>query len=403
MRCFASSPHCGINQPADSFVRDLHPDLKADYILANPPFNVSDWSGHCRGNTRRPALSAAEGERVAQHARTKARRKALARRFKNPEDDLRLVIVCDMWLTGFDCPPLHTMYLDKPLAGHNLMQAIARVNRVFGEKPGGVVVDFLGIADQLRDAVQTYTQAGGEGSPVRKIQDEAVPLMEREYEALGGFFHGFDYRAFVGGSEADQVRAVTAGVDYVLQQHDGKRRFMTMVAGLSKAFVLSVPRDETQAIRDHLAYFQSIRAAIHKRLADDGPPPSPDARAAVRQVISGAIASDGVIDLFQAAGLADPNVGILSEDFLDRLAALPHRNLALETLRKLLNDQIRTRERVNIVQSPNMRHHAPLMRHLDPPTAARRVSGGPCSRPSARPGGSLAGWRPPEHPADSHI
>lgn len=132
--------------------------------------------------------SAAEGERVMQHARTKARREALARRYKDPDDELRLVIVCDMWLTGFDCPPMHTLYLDKPLAGHNLMQAIARVNRVFGDKPGGVVVDFLGIADQVRDAVQTYTQAGGEGSPVEDIQNEAVPLMERQFEALRDFF-----------------------------------------------------------------------------------------------------------------------------------------------------------------------------------------------------------------------
>ncbi len=299
--------------------------------------------------------SAGEGERVAQHARTKARREALARRFKDPEDDLRLVIVCDMWLTGFDCPPMHTMYLDKPLAGHNLMQAIARVNRVFGEKPGGVVVDFLGIADQLRDAVQTYTQAGGEGNPVEKIQDEAVPLMQKQYESLRDFFNGFDYSGFAGGEEAAQLRAVTNGADYVFAQNEGKRRFMTMVAGLSKAFALSVPREETDAIRDHLAYFQSVRAAIRKRLADDGPPPPPDARAAVRQVISGAIASDGVIDLFQAAGLAEPNVGILSEEFLERLAALPHKNLALETLRKLLNDQIRSREKVNIVQSRSFR------------------------------------------------
>ena len=299
--------------------------------------------------------SAAEGERVAAHARTKPRREALARRFKDPEDDLRLVIVCDMWLTGFDCPPMHTMYLDKPLAGHNLMQAIARVNRVFGEKPGGVVVDFLGIADQLRDAVQTYTQAGGEGSPVEDIQDEAVPLMERQFEALRDFFNGFDYGGFAGGDEAEQLRAVTAGADFVFQQENGKSRFMTMVAGLSKAFALAVPRQETEAIRDHLAYFQSVRAAIRKRLADDSGPPPIDARAAVRQVISGAIASDGVIDLFQAAGLAQANVGILSDEFLDRLAALPHQNLALETLRKLLNDQIRTRERVNIVQSRSFR------------------------------------------------
>jgi type I restriction enzyme R subunit len=304
--------------------------------------------------------SAGEGDRVAQHARTKARREALARRFKDPDDDLRLVIVCDMWLTGFDCPPMHTMYLDKPLAGHNLMQAIARVNRVFGEKPGGIVVDFLGIADQLRDAVQTYTQAGGDGNPVEQIQDEAVPLMERQFESLKDFFNSFDYTGFFDGSEAEQLHAVSGGADYVFQQEDGKRRFMTMVAALSKAFALAVPRTETEAIRDDLAYYQSVRAAIRKRLADDGLPPPPDTHAAVRQVISGAIASDGVIDLFQAAGLPDQNVGILSEDFLERLAGLPHRNLALETLRKLLNEQIRSRERVNIVQSRGFRESLEL-------------------------------------------
>lgn len=299
--------------------------------------------------------SSGEGERVARHARTKARREALARRFKDPDDEFRLVLVCDMWLTGFDCPPMHTMYLDEPLAGHNLMQAIARVNRVFGEKPGGVVVDFLGIADQLRDAVQTYTQAGGEGSPVEDIQNEAVPLMERHYEALKAFFNGFDYSDFFGGNEAEQLRAVSGGADYVFHREDGKRRFMNMVAALSKAFALAVPREETEAVRDDLAFFQSVRAAIRKRLADDGPPPPSDSRAAVRQVISGAIASDGVIDLFRAAGIPEQNVGILSDDFLDRLAALPHKNLALETLRKLLNDQIRSRERVNIVQSRGFR------------------------------------------------
>jgi type I restriction enzyme R subunit len=297
----------------------------------------------------------AESDRIASHARTKARRQALSRRFKDPEDDFRLVIVCDMWLTGFDCPPMHTMYLDKPLAGHNLMQAIARVNRVFGDKPGGVVVDFIGIADQLRDAVQTYTQAGGEGRPVHEIQNEAVPLMERQFEALRDFFNGFNYQGFVGGSASAQLGAIAGGANYVFQQDDGKRRFMTMVAELSKAFALSVPRKETEAIRDHLSYFQAVRAAIRKRLADDGPPPPPDTRAAVRQVISGAIVSDGVIDLFKAAGLPEANVGILSEDFLERLAALPQKNLALETLRKLLNDQIRSRERVNIVQSRSFR------------------------------------------------
>jgi type I restriction enzyme R subunit len=298
--------------------------------------------------------SSTEGERVAQHARTKSRREALADRFKDPDSDFRLVLVCDMWLTGFDCPPLHTMYLDKPLAGHNLMQAIARVNRVFGEKPGGVVVDFLGVADELRDAVHTYTQAGGEGTPVLEIQEEAVPLMQRHYEVLRDFFDGFDYSGFVGGSPEDQLRAVTSGADYVFAQDDGRQRFMKLVTSLSQAFALSVPRPETEAIRDSLAYFQAVRAAIRKRLSDASAPP-PDTRAAVRQVISGAITSDGVIDLFQATGLADPNVAVLSDDFLDRLAALPQKNLAFEALRKLLNDQVVSRERVNIVQSRDFR------------------------------------------------
>jgi type I restriction enzyme R subunit len=295
--------------------------------------------------------SPAEGLRVTQHARTKARREALAQRFKDPTSDLRLVLVCDMWLTGFDCPPLHTMYLDKPLAGHNLMQAIARVNRVFGDKPGGVVVDFLGVADQLRDAVETYTQAGGEGSPVLSIQEQAIPVMERNHETLQNFFHGVDYQGFSQADGARQLEMIAAGAERVFEQTDGRTRFMGLVASLSKAFALCVPLEQTASVRDDLGFYQAVRASIRKRLSSSPAPSFGDARMAVRQVISGAVASDGVLDLFAAAGLADPNVAILSEDFLDRVAALPQKNLALETLKQLLADQIRARERVNIVQS----------------------------------------------------
>ncbi len=298
---------------------------------------------------------ATRAERTKVHGRTKARRENLAIRLKDNNDPLRLVIVCDMWLTGFDCPSLHTMYLDKPLSGHNLMQAIARVNRVFGDKPGGVVVDFLGIADQLRDAVQTYTQAGGEGSPIESIQDQAIPEMMRHFEELRDFFDGFDYEGFIGGKEADQLNAITGGADHVFEKEDGKKRFMNMVAGLSKAFALSVPREETNEVRDHLAFYQSVRAAIRKRLSDESDQPRDNGSAAVRQVISGAVSTDGVIDLFEAAGLPDPNVGILSDEFLNSLAALPQKNLALETLKKLLADQIRSREQVNIIQSRTFR------------------------------------------------
>ncbi len=298
---------------------------------------------------------AARSERTKKHGRTKARREKLAGRLKDNADALKLAIVCDMWLTGFDCPPLHTMYLDKPLAGHNLMQAIARVNRVFGDKPGGVVVDFLGIADQLRDAIQTYTQAGGEGKPVERIQEEAVPVMQRHAEELATFFSGFDYFPLLRGSEADQLSAIIEGANYVLGQENGKKRFMNMVALLSRAFALAVPRPETHAVRNHLVFYQNVRASIRKRL-DDGPIKKVGAGAsAIRQVISGAVHADGLIDLFAVAGLPDANVGILSDEFLDRLAALPQKNLALETLKKLLSDQIKSRERVNIVQSRTFR------------------------------------------------
>lgn len=293
--------------------------------------------------------------RTKYHGRTKVRRERLATRLKDNTDPIRLVIVCDMWLTGFDCPPLHTMYLDKPLAGHNLMQAIARVNRVFGDKPGGVVVDYLGIADQLRDAIQTYTQAGGEGKPVEKIQDQAVPLMQRNAEELATFFDGFDYLTLIDGSDADQLRAIVDGADFVLKQENGKKRFMDMVEGLSKAYALSVPRPETEPLRVHLSFYQNVRAALKKRLSDDKESFGGNSSAAVKQVISGAIKTDGVIDLFDVAGLPDANVGILSDDFLNRLAALPQKNLALETLKKLLGDEIRSRERVNIVQSRTFR------------------------------------------------
>jgi type I restriction enzyme R subunit len=294
-------------------------------------------------------------ERVKYHGRTKARREKLANRLKDNDDPLKLAIVCDMWLTGFDCPSLHTMYLDKPLTGHNLMQAIARVNRVFGDKPGGVVVDYLGIADQLRDAIQTYTQAGGEGRPVERIQDQAVPLMQEHAEQLAAFFNGFDYMSLIHGSEADQLNAIIDGANFVLEQEDGKKRFNDMTARLSKAFALAVPRPETEKIRDHLSYYQNLKAAIQKRLDNSDGKKANASSSAVKQVISGAIRTDGVIDLFEVAGLPDANVGILSNEFLDRLAALPQKNLALETLKKLLGDQIRSREKINIVQSRSFR------------------------------------------------
>jgi type I restriction enzyme R subunit len=299
-------------------------------------------------------------EPLRRHVRPKAARRRLAERFKNPGDDLRLVIVCDMWLTGFDCPPAHTMYLDKPLAGHNLMQAIARVNRVYGDKPGGLIVDLLGLADQLADALATYTQAGGTGDAVKQVQDEAVPAMQAAFEKLRGFFHGCDYERALDAAPGNVLAIYLRAIDHILGQNDGWKRFRALVKELSTAFALAVPRPETEAITPHLAFFQRAAAMIRKRLADERGGGADRGRqrdidAAVRQVIGGAVDADDVIDLFAVAGLDAVRLDILSDEFLERVAALEQKNLALETLRKLLGDQIRVTERTNIVQSRRFR------------------------------------------------
>ena len=269
-------------------------------------------------------------EPLRNHVRTKAARKRLAERFKAPPDDLRLVIVCDMWLTGFDCPPAHTMYLDKPLAGHNLMQAIARVNRVYGDKPGGLIVDLLGLADQLADALATYTQAGGTGEAVRKVQDEAMPAMQAAFEKLRGFFHGCDYEQALDAKPQAVLLVYLRAIDHVFGQNDGWKRLRTLVKELSAAFALAVPRPETEAITPHLVFFQRVVAMIRKRLADDtgggaGHARQRDIDAAVRQVIGGAIDADEVIDLFAVAGLSDASLDILSDEFLGRVAGWSRR------------------------------------------------------------------------------
>ncbi|MBN1513059.1 MAG: type I restriction endonuclease subunit R, partial [Phycisphaerae bacterium] len=298
-------------------------------------------------------------EPLRSHVRTKAARKRLAERFKHPDDDFRLVIVCDMWLTGFDCPPAHTMYLDKPLAGHNLMQAIARVNRVYGEKPGGLIVDLLGLADQLADALATYTQAGGTGQAVRQVQDEAVPAMLVAFEKLRSFFHGCDYEAAFRAEPLRVLPVYLRAIDHVFGQNDGWKRLRTLVKELSAAFALAVPRPETEDVVDHLAFFQRVAAMIRKRLADESGGGARhrqrDVDAAVRQLIGGAVDADEVIDLFAAAGLDEARLDILSDEFLGRVAALEQKNLALEMLRKLLTDQIRITDRTNIVQSRKFR------------------------------------------------
>jgi len=308
---------------------------------------------------------------IARHVRSKAQRKALADRFKDPADDFRLAIVVDMWLTGFDVPSAHTMYLDKPLAGHNLMQAIARVNRVYGEKPGGLVVDLIGLADPLADALATYANATGDADkPVKELQDEAIPAMRSAYEQLRAFFHDCDYTAALEAEPANVLRVYLRAIDHVLDvrhtvgEETGWQRFRGMMKRLATAFALAVPREETREITPHLAFFQRVAAMIRKRLADEAGAtpgvrsPEPEFRdvdAAVRQVIGGAVDAGEVIDLFAAAGLDAARLDILSDEFLERVSALEQKNLALETLRKLLTDQIKISERTNLVQAQKFR------------------------------------------------
>ncbi|VWD64750.1 type I restriction endonuclease subunit R [Burkholderia contaminans] len=307
-------------------------------------------------------------EHIAKHARSKAQRKSLADRFKDPADDFRLAIVVDMWLTGFDVPSAHTMYLDKPLAGHNLMQAIARVNRVYGEKPGGLVVDLIGLADPLADALATYASTTGEtDKPVKELQDEAIPAMQSAFEQLRSFFYDFSYTAVLEVDPSKVLRVYLGAIDYVLDvkhtvgDETGWQRFGGMVKRLATAFALAVPRKETRDIAPHLAFFQRVAAMIRKRLGDERGPTedrsngSADIDAAVRQVIGGAVDAGEVIDLFAAAGLDAARLDILSDDFLERVSALEQKNLALETLRKLLADQIRLSERSNLVQAQKFR------------------------------------------------
>ena len=283
------------------------------------------------------------------HVRSKPAREAMANRFRNPADPLRVVLVRDMWLTGFDVPSLHTMYVDKPMRGHGLMQAIARVNRVFKDKPGGLVVDYLGLAHELKRALATYTESGGTGRTALNHAD-AVTAMQEKYEICRGLFHGFDWSKWLTGTPAERLGLLPAAQEHVLAQENGKERCVQAVRELSQAFALAVPHDEAIRVRDDVAFFQTVRSVLAKRTPADARPEE-KLDHAVRQIISRAVSSEGVIDIFAAAGLEKPDMSILSDDFLAEVRALPHRNLAVELLHKLLRGELVVRRRKNVVQA----------------------------------------------------
>ncbi|MEQ1759429.1 MAG: type I restriction endonuclease subunit R [Vicinamibacterales bacterium] len=294
--------------------------------------------------------SADDGPAWQPHIRNKDKRRKLANRFKDSADPFRIVIVRDMWLTGFDAPCLHTMYADKPMQGHGLMQAIARVNRVFRDKPGGLVVDYLGLADQLKHALATYTESGGKGDPTFDTA-QAIALMLEKHGIACDMLHGFDWGHWTTGTPLQRLKLIPAGQEHVLQQPDGKARFVQAVVELSKAFALCAASDEAVRIREDVSFLQALQAALSKQGSSNRKTPE-QIDAAIRQLVSKAITTDGqVIDVFTAAGLPRPDISILSDQFLAEVRGLKHKNVAAELLEKLLKDEIRARSRRHLVQA----------------------------------------------------
>lgn len=294
------------------------------------------------------------------HVRNKAKRKALGERLKDPKDSLKIAIVRDMWLTGFDAPSMHTLYLDKPMKGHNLMQAIARVNRVYKDKIGGLVVDYIGIANDLKRALSLYTESGGKGKPAFD-QDEAADVMMSKYEIVAQMFQeqptdktvakGFEYKSFFGLTPKEKLSFPIYCANYILGLENGKDRFLNSVTALSKSFALSVPHQYTIDIRDEVGLFQAIKARIVKVTQSGKGKSDEEMETAIKQILSDAIASEEVVDIFDAAGIKKPDISILSDEFLAEVKGMTHKNLAFELLKKLLNDEIKTRQRVNLVDS----------------------------------------------------
>ena len=293
--------------------------------------------------------SASDSPDWQMHIRNKTRREDLAKRFRNPADPFKVVIVRDMWLTGFDAPSLHTMYVDKPMRGHGLMQAIARVNRVFHEKPGGLVVDYLGLAHELKKALAVYTESGGTGGTALD-QDEAVAGLLEKYEVCCGLLYGFNWSDWKSSKAQERLAILPAAQEHILAQKDGKERFVQVVRDLSRFFALAVPHDDALRIRDDVAFFQAVSAVLNKHAPGERKTQE-ELDLAVRQIVSRAVAPEGVMDIFAAAGLQKPDISILSDEFLAEIRGMPRKNLAVELLRKLLSGEMQARRKKNVVQA----------------------------------------------------
>lgn len=297
--------------------------------------------------------SSSDGPELARHHTTKHQRRNLAERMKDPDDELKLVIVRDMWLTGFDAPSMHTLYIDKPMKGHNLMQAIARVNRVYKDKPGGLVVDYLGIASDLKQALSFYSDAGGTGDPA-ETQEQAVNLMLEKLEVVANMFHGFDYKTYFTADTSKKLSLILAAEEHILNIEDGKKRYINEVTLLSQAFAIAIPHEQAMDAKDEVAFFQAVKARLAKFDGSGEGKTNEEIETTIRQVIDKALVSEQVIDIFDAAGIKKPDISILSDEFLMELKNHEHKNIALEVLKKLLNEEIKLRERLNVVQGRSL-------------------------------------------------
>ncbi|NCP84302.1 MAG: type I restriction endonuclease subunit R, partial [Bacteroidetes bacterium] len=353
--------------------RRIAADLYKEIIALRPEWHDEDLS---KGAIKVVMTStSADGLEMQRHNTTKQQRKNLAERMKDPADPLRLVIVRDMWLTGFDAPCLHTLYIDKPMRGHNLMQAIARVNRVFKDKPGGLIVDYLGIANDLKKALSFYSDAGGKGEPTLDLE-KAIALMNEKFEVVQQFFNEeaktqkdilseepeayyensfkFNYKRFFNVEAKEKMSIILQSEEHILGLQDGKTRFIREVTLLSQAFALSIPHPRAMEIKDDIAFFQAVKARLVKFEGTGTGKSDIEIETAIKQIVDEALSSDKVMDIFEAAGMAKPDISILSDEFLLEVKGMKHQNLALELLKKLLNDEIKTRSKTNLVKSKKL-------------------------------------------------
>lgn len=334
-----------------SMSRRIAAELYAEIIKLRPAWHSDDLN---KGFVKVVMTTASsDGAEISKHHTTKEQRRTLAERMKNPDDPLKLVIVRDMWLTGFDAPSLHTLYIDKSMKGHNLMQAIARVNRVYKDKPGGLIVDYLGVAADLKQALAFYADSGGNGEPTLD-QEQAVAAMLEKLEVVSQLFNGYAYEHYFDADTARKLAIILEAENHILGLENGKKRFQDEVTALSKAFAIAIPHEKALDAKDEIAFFQAIKARLSKFESARSGHSDEDTETAIKQVIDQALVSTQVVDIFDAAGIKKPDISILSEEFLLEIKGMAHKNIALETLRKLLNDEIKSRTKKNLVQSKTL-------------------------------------------------